>query len=178
MNAEVKAENNPSKYEPTDGVDEQILSFVLGGEEYGVDILRVQEIKDWEKTTSIPNSPDYVMGVINLRGAVVPVIDLRVRFGLSNITYDDSTVVIILRSNDEKTGAQKIIGIVVDGVSDVHTLDSNTIQSAPDINGSIHSDYVKGLATVSEKMVIVLNVDQLITQGILNAIKKSLRIEE
>lgn len=173
-----EAENNSSQYEPSDGNDEQILSFVLGGEEYGVDILRVQEIKDWEKTTSIPNSPDYVMGVINLRGAVVPVIDLRVRFGLPKVTYDDSTVVIILRSNDENTGTQKIIGIVVDGVSDVHTLDNNMIQSAPDINGSIHSDYVKGLATVAEKMVIVLNVDQLITQGVLAAIKKNLRIEE
>jgi len=103
--------------------DNQILSFLLGDEQYGVDILRVQEIKGWERTTEIPNSPDYVMGVINLRGAVVPVIDLRVRFGLDKITYDESTVVIILRAADEQTGIQKIIGIVVDGVSDVHTID-------------------------------------------------------
>ncbi|MDX1795222.1 MAG: chemotaxis protein CheW [Hydrogenovibrio sp.] len=173
-----EVETIPEQLDLKKGSDDQILSFILGNEEYGVDILRVQEIKDWEKTTSIPNSPDYVMGVINLRGAVVPVVDLRVRFGLPEVTYDDSTVVIILRSNDERTGTQKIIGIVVDGVSDVHSLDTETLQSAPDINGPIHSDYVKGLATVSEKMVIVLHVDQLVTLGILDEIKKSLRIEE
>lgn len=177
MTAEAETEN-PNQFEPKEGSDDQILSFILGDEEYGVDILRVQEIKDWEKTTSIPNAPNYIKGVINLRGAVVPVVDLRIRFKLPNVTYDESTVVIILRSNDDKTGTQKIIGIVVDGVSDVHTLDTATMQSAPDINGSIHSDYVKGLATVGEKMVIVLNVDQLISQGILDAVKKSLRIDE
>ena len=156
--------------------DDQILSFILGGEEYGVDILRVQEIKGWEKTTQIPNSPDYVMGVINLRGSVVPVVDLRVRFGLDNITYDESTVVIILRAEDE-TGTQKIIGLVVDGVSDVHTLNKSELQPAPSMTGSIHSDYVNGLATVSDKMVIVLHVDQLINDGVLASVKKALNIE-
>lgn len=158
--------------------DNQILSFILGKEEYGVDILRVQEIKGWEKTTRIPNSPEYVMGVINLRGAVVPVVDLRVRFGLENITYDESTVVIILRSNDEKTHSQKIIGIVVDGVSDVYSVNLDDLQSAPEISGTIHTEYVKGLATVTDKMVIVLHVDQLVTTGILDEIKKTLKIEE
>lgn len=162
----------------SEGTEDQILSFVLGNEEYGVDILRVQEIKGWEKTTSIPNSPNYVMGVINLRGAVVPVVDLRVRFGLTDITYDDSTVVIILRAMDDTTHTQKIIGIVVDGVSDVHSIDLSALQLAPEINGTIHTDYVKGLATVAEKMVIVLHVDQLVSNGILDKIKKSLNIEE
>jgi len=158
--------------------DNQILSFLLGDEQYGVDILRVQEIKGWERTTEIPNSPDYVMGVINLRGAVVPVIDLRVRFGLDKITYDESTVVIILRATDEQTGIQKIIGIVVDGVSDVHTIDLNTLQISPEISGNIHTEYVRGLATFEDKMVIVLHIDQLVSNGILKEIKKSLIIDE
>ena len=156
--------------------ENQILSFILGNEEYGVDILRVQEIKGWEKTTSIPNSPDYVMGVINLRGAVVPVVDLRVRFGLSKVTYDESTVVIILRAHDS-LGSEKIIGIVVDGVSDVHTMTAD-IQAAPEVSGAIHTEYVNGLATVGERMVVVLQVDQLINSGIVHEIKKSLGLTE
>ncbi len=157
--------------------DNQILSFILGEEEYGVDILRVQEIKGWEKITSIPNSPDYVMGVINLRGAVAPIIDLRVRFGLKNISYDDSTVVVILRATDSSF-TEKIIGLVVDGVSDVHGISLDSLQSAPEIRGAIHTEYVNGLATIGEKMVIVLHADQLINVGILNEIKKSLESHE
>ncbi|MBD3754406.1 MAG: purine-binding chemotaxis protein CheW [Gammaproteobacteria bacterium] len=158
------------------GHDDQVLSFILGREEYGVDILTVQEIKGWEKTTAIPNTPNYVMGVINLRGAVVPIIDLRVRFGLENITYNESTVVIILRAEDV-SGSQKIIGLVVDGVSDVYTLNKSEIQSSPDMQGTIHTDYVNGLATVGEKMIVVLNVNQLINEGILARIRKSLNRE-
>ncbi|MDG6777660.1 chemotaxis protein CheW [Thiomicrorhabdus sp. zzn3] len=156
--------------------DDQVLSFILGREEYGVDILTVQEIKGWEKTTAIPNTPEYVMGVINLRGAVVPIIDLRVRFGLDNITYNESTVVIILRAEDE-SGSQKIIGLVVDGVSDVYSINATEIQGSPDMNGTIHTDYVNGLATVGDKMLVVLNVNQLINEGILASIKKSLNAE-
>lgn len=156
--------------------DDQVLSFILGQEEYGVDILTVQEIKGWEKTTSIPNTPEYVMGAINLRGAVVPIIDLRVRFGLKEITYNDSTVVIILRAVDHN-GSQKIIGLVVDGVSDVYSLNPKEIQSSPDMSGTIHTEYVNGLATVADKMIVVLNVNQLINDGILASIKKSLNTE-
>ena len=156
--------------------DDQVLSFVLGDEEYGVDILTVQEIKGWEKTTNIPNTPNYVMGVINLRGAVVPIIDLRVRFGLDSVTYNESTVVIILRSQDAN-GNHKIIGLVVDGVSDVHSLSSNSLQNSPDMSGSIHTEYINGLATMADKMVVVLNVNQLINDGILASIQNSLNKE-
>lgn len=162
--------------EQNEAADDQILSFVLGGEEYGVDILRVQEIKGWESTTVIPNSPDYVMGVINLRGSVVPIVDLRVRFGLENVTYNESTVVIIVRAEDDG-GSQKIIGLVVDGVSDVYSLNKAELQPAPNMAGTINTDYVNGLATVTDKMVIVLHVDQLINDGILASIKKALNIE-
>lgn len=153
--------------------DDQVLSFVLGNEEYGVDILRVQEIKGWEKTTAIPNSPNFVMGVINLRGAVVPIIDLRVRFGLNDISYNESTVVIIVRAEDHN-GSQKIIGLVVDGVSDVYAFDRAGLQSTPEMSGTVHTDYVNGLATVGDKMVIILHVDHLINDGILAAIKKTI----
>jgi purine-binding chemotaxis protein CheW len=156
--------------------EDQILSFVLGEEEYGVDILRVQEIKGWEHTTAIPNSPDYVMGVINLRGSVVPIVDLRVRFSLEDVSYNESTVVIILRAQDED-GSQKIIGLVVDGVSDVYSINNSDLQPAPSMAGTINTDYVTGLATVADKMVIVLHVDQLINDGILTSIKKALNIE-
>lgn len=159
-----------------DSADDQVLSFILGDEEYGVDILRVQEIKGWEKTTAIPNTPAFVMGVINLRGSVVPIVDLRVRFGLKDITYNDSTVVIIVRSEDA-SGSQKIIGLVVDGVSDVYALNKSELQVAPEMSGTIHTEYVNGLATVADKMVIVLHVDQLINDGILSSIKKALNIE-
>lgn len=153
--------------------EDQILSFVLGNEEFGVDILTVQEIKGWEKTTKIPNTPSYVMGVINLRGAVVPIIDLRVRFGLQSVTYNESTVVIILRSEDA-SGNKKIIGLVVDGVSDVHAISANNLQPPPDMSGTIHTEYVNGLATMDDKMVVVLNVNQLINDGILASIQNSL----
>lgn len=154
--------------------EEQILSFVLGKEEYGVDILRVQEIKGWEKTTAIPNTPDYVMGVINLRGAVVPIIDLRIRFKLENITYNDSTVVIILRSEDS-TGSDKIIGLVVDGVSDVYSVNFKELQTAPSMSGTINTEYVNGLATFADKMVVILHTDQLINDGILASIQEYIK---
>jgi len=162
--------------EQNESVEDQVLSFVLGEEEYGVDILRVQEIKGWEKTTAIPNSPAYVMGVINLRGSVVPIVDLRVRFGLNEVTYNDSTVVIIVRSEDQ-AGSQKIIGLVVDGVSDVYALNKSELQVAPEMSGTINSDYVNGLSAVSDKMVLVLRLDQLINDGILASLKKALIIE-
>ncbi|VAW49032.1 Positive regulator of CheA protein activity (CheW) [hydrothermal vent metagenome] len=155
--------------------NDQVLSFILGQEEYGVDILRVQEIKGWEKTTPIPNTPSYVMGVINLRGAVVPIIDLRIRFGLDEMTYDDTTVVIIVRSEDS-AGIQKIIGLVVDGVSDVYAINKKELQTPPDMSGRVQSDYIQGLATIKEKLIIILHVDPLINDGILASIKKTLNI--
>ncbi len=155
---------------------DQVLSFILGHEEYGVDILRVQEIKGWEKITPIPNTPKYVMGVINLRGAVVPIIDLRVRFGLENVTYNETTVVIIVRSENSE-GVQKIIGLVVDGVSDVYTINQKALQPAPDMSGAVHAEYVQGLATINDQLVIILHVDPLINDGILASIKKALNID-
>ncbi len=154
----------------------QHLTFVLGGEEYGFDILRVQEIKGWEVPTIIPNTPDYVKGVINLRGAIVPVIDLRVRFQLEDVRYDEMTVVIVLNAHssegneedEQQNTSSKVVGVVVDGVSDVCNVELDNIRPAPDFRGVISSDFVTGLTTENEKMIVLLDIDHLINNGIMS----------
>jgi len=138
---------------------DQYLTFLLAGEEYGVDILRVQEIKGWDNVTPIPNTPSYVKGVINLRGTIIPIIDLRQRFGIPGIAYGPMTVVIVLKViGDER---ERTMGIVVDGVSDVYNVAAGDMKPAPDF-GAVDIGYVNGLATVDNKMVIVLNIDALL----------------
>lgn len=138
----------------------QYLTFMLAGEEYGVEILKVQEIKGWDTATPIPNTPDHVLGVLNLRGAIVPIIDLRKRFGLESTAYGPTTVVIVVKMLHE--AQERTVGLVVDAVADVYRLESNEIQPAPDMGGTINTEFVRGLATVEEKMVILLEVDCLI----------------
>lgn len=139
---------------------DQYLTFILADEEYGVDILRVQEIKGWDKVTPIPNTPDYVQGVINLRGTIVPVVDLRQRFGMPRLEYGPTTVVIVLKVLGE--GRDRTMGIIVDAVSDVYDVDPGEMKPAPDLGVSTGADWVQGLATVGEKMVIVLDIDQML----------------
>lgn len=146
-------------------VGEQFLTFMLNGEEYGVDILRVQEIKGWETATEIPNTPPYVLGVINLRGAIMPVIDLRLRFGFPSVEYTASTVVIVLRVRND-AGVERTMGFVVDAVSDVYNIPAGDLQPPPDFGGTIRTDYVKGLAMVEGKMVILLDVDYLVASDV------------
>ncbi len=151
--------------EATSGQDvavgtEQYLTFIMADEEYGVDILRVQEIKGWDTATPLPNTPTYVKGVINLRGTIVPIIDLRQRFGLDTVPYGPTTVVIVLKVLGEI--GQRIVGIVVDAVSEVYNVSTDDLKTAPDFGSSVTTDVVKGLATVEEKMIIVLDVDQLL----------------
>lgn len=153
--------------QPGEG-EAQYLTFLMDGEEYGVDILRVQEIRGWDSVTAIPNSPDYLKGVINLRGSVVPIVDLRLRFGLEPVPYGPTTVVVVLRVEGEN--GQRIMGIVVDAVSDVYNLSDETLQPPPDFGSVIDTTFLKGLATVTEKMVIVLDIDQLLNQGVLQVI--------
>ena len=138
----------------------QYLTFMMAGEEYGVEILKVQEIKGWDSVTPIPNTPEHVLGVINLRGAVVPIIDLRLRFGLPAMDYGPTTVVIVVKMLNRDHSCT--IGLVVDAVADVYRLEDSEIQPPPDIGGAVHTDFVRGLATVDEKMVILLEVDQII----------------
>jgi purine-binding chemotaxis protein CheW len=139
---------------------EQYLTFVLAGEEYGVDILRVQEIKGWDRTTHIVNAPDYVLGVINLRGVVMPILDLRRRFGLETVGFGPTTVVIVLRASGSLN--ERTVGIVVDAVSEVRNVGQNDIKPPPEVCGDIDSIFVKSLAIVDKKMLILLDVDRLI----------------
>lgn len=137
----------------------QYLTFVIAGEEYGVDILRVQEIRGWSAVTPIPNTPPYVQGVLNLRGTVVPIIDLRLRLGMEKIAYGATTVIVVV--NTVYGGQARVAGLVVDGVSDVCNVSDEDARPAPDFGGSIDVGFMRGMATVREKMVILLDVDRL-----------------
>ncbi|MBT1445189.1 chemotaxis protein CheW [Shewanella sp. JM162201] len=144
---------------------QQFLSFIMANEEYGVDILSVQEIRGWEPTTVLPNAPDYVKGVINLRGTIVPIIDLRQKFGIKSLEYGTTTVVIVVKVTMED--AQKIIGIVVDAVSDVFSIEEDEIRRAPDFGHETDLRFIKGLANVQDKMVILLEINRLLGSAIL-----------
>jgi purine-binding chemotaxis protein CheW len=133
----------------------QQLTFGLAGEEYGVDILSVREIRGWSRVTRIPQTPEHLLGVLNLRGAIVPIMDLRLRFGLERESYGDSTVVIIVAV------AERLFGIVVDAVSDVVDIDPDAIKPVPDMGAVVDTRYLKGLATHVERMVMLLDVDKL-----------------
>jgi len=139
----------------------QFLSFTLGDEEYGVDILRVQEIRSWEPVSRIPNVPSYEKGVVNLRGAIVPIVDLRERFGLGHVEYTPLTVVVVLQTQTE-AGQTRIMGVVVDSVSDVVDVDKKTIQDAPNFGTKVSTEFIDGLASVNERMVMLLDVEKLL----------------
>jgi purine-binding chemotaxis protein CheW len=133
----------------------QQLTFTLADEEYGVDILVVREIRGWSRVTRIPQTPDYVLGVLNLRGAIVPVIDLRLRFGLVREVYGETTVIIIVAVAD------RLFGIVVDAVSDVADIDASAIRPVPDMGTVVDTRYLHGLVTHAEQMLMLLNVEKL-----------------
>jgi len=152
-------------------ISDQYLTFMLAGEEYGVEILRVQEIKGWESATPIPNTPNYILGVINLRGAVVPIVDLRKRFDVADAPFGPTTVVIVVKVTNE--GRERTVGLVADAVSDVYRLDSQEVQSAPDFGSSVETEFVRGLATVDNKMVILLDIDQLVNFEALGAVAQA-----
>jgi len=143
--------------------DEQYLTFELAGEIYAIDILRVQEIKGWDKVTSVPNSPSYLQGVINLRGLIVPIIDLRKRFDMDIIAYTKTTVVIVMKVYGDTQ--DRTMGIIVDAVSDVHNFKKETIQAAPVMHGAISNEFIQGLAKVDQKMIIVINIDALLNSN-------------
>ena len=135
---------------------EEYLAFTLGREEYGIDILKVQEIRGYETVTRIANAPDFIKGVINLRGIIVPIVDLRIKFQLDRVEYNQYTVVIILNLKD------RVVGIVVDGVSDVLTLQSQQIKPAPEFSGSLDTEYIRGLGSIDERMLILVDIERLL----------------
>jgi len=134
----------------------EFLTFRLGGEEYAIEILKVQEIRGWEAPTAIANTPEFIKGVINLRGTIVPIVDLRLKFK-GEAKYDEFTVVIIL------SVARRVLGIVVDAVSDVITLAPAQIRPAPEFGGSLDTRFITGLGTVGERMLILTDIERLMT---------------
>ena len=139
-------------------IEQEFLTFKLGAEEFGLEILKVQEIRSYDAVTRIPNSPNFVKGVINLRGAIVPILDLRMKFNLDAIEYDEFTVVIVL------SFAGRTIGVIVDAVSDVIGLNASEIQPAPEFSAVFASEYLIGLATVDQRMIILVDIEKLLTQ--------------
>ena len=136
---------------------QEYLTFTLGREEYAIDILRVQEIRGYDQVTTIANSPAFIKGVINLRGAIVPIVDLRIKFNLADVGYDQFTVVIILNVG------RRIVGAVVDSVSDVIALGREEIKPPPEFGASFDTEYLLGLATVAERMLILVDIEKLMT---------------
>ena len=135
----------------------EFLTFTLGKEEYGVEILKVQEIRSYETPTTIANAPEFLKGVVNLRGVIVPIVDMRIKFGLGSAEYNQFTVVIILNV------ARRVVGMVVDGVSDVLTLTADQIRPAPEFGASLDTQYIIGLGTVDQRMLILMDIERLMT---------------
>jgi purine-binding chemotaxis protein CheW len=160
MTPTTAASNSSMPIAGSETLNAQYLTFTCAGEEYGVDILRVQEIRGWSAVTKLPETPRDVMGVLNLRGIIVPVYDLRTRFGLETKVIDASTVVIVLRLQGEV--GDRIVGICVDGVSDVQNVAADAIMATPEVGGRPDDqDCVSGLVTVAGKTVMLLNIDRL-----------------
>lgn len=159
-NSAQKAEATP----PSSERIEQFLTFQLAGQRYGVEILRVQEIKGWEKPTRLPHSPSHVQGVINLRGAVVPILDLRERFALGQAEYGRTTVVIVVKVATSR--GELTAGMVVDGVCEVCNLSGQDLRPPPEMAVAIETDLVRGLAMVEDRMLILLDVGRLVTSAL------------
>lgn len=138
----------------------QYLTFRLGNEEYGIDILRVQEIKGWSGATPMPQAPAHVLGVINLRGLVVPIVDLRRRFELPPAEFGPTTVVIVVRVMEND--AARVVGLVVDAVAEVYQLAASAVKPPPELGEAAREEFVRGLASVEDKMIILLDVDRLV----------------
>ncbi|HEX4870998.1 MAG TPA: chemotaxis protein CheW [Nevskiaceae bacterium] len=141
------------------GLPNEFLTFTLGAEEYGVDILKVQEIRGYDTVTRIPDAPDFIKGVINLRGTIVPVVDMRLKFQLGRADYNEFTVMIILNI------ARRVVGMVVDGVSDVLQLNPEQIRPAPEFGGAITTRFITGIGTLDNRMLILVDIERLMSSA-------------
>jgi purine-binding chemotaxis protein CheW len=151
---------------PSHGESLEYLAFTLGQEEYGVSIQKVQELRGYDAVTQIANAPEFIKGVVNLRGIIVPIIDMRIKFNLGTPTYDQFTVVVILHINS------RVVGMVVDSVSDVITLTPEQIKPAPEIGGAVDTNYLVGLGTVDERMLILVDIDRLMSSNEMGLIQQ------
>lgn len=149
----------------------EYLVFTLGKEEYGIDILKVQEIRGYDQVTSIANTPAFIKGVINLRGTIVPIVDLRIKFNIGQPTYDQFTVVIILNV------IGRVIGIVVDGVSDVISMSAEQVRPSPELGSALDTQYLKGLGTVDDRMIIITDIEKLLTSKEMELMDSSVSIQ-
>jgi purine-binding chemotaxis protein CheW len=138
---------------------QEFLAFKLGKEEYGIDILRVQEIRSFELPTRLANTPDFILGVVNLRGVIVPIVDMRIKFGLETVMYDGFTVVIVLNIG------KQVIGMVVDAVSDVTALTPEQLRPVPEFSGSIDSQNLLAIGSVGDRMLILLDIEKLMSHA-------------
>ncbi|ACO78622.1 Chemotaxis protein [Azotobacter vinelandii CA] len=145
----------------------EFLVFSLGSEEYAIDILKAQEIRSYENVTRIANTPDFIKGVTNLRGVIVPIVDLRIKFHLERVEYGGQTVVIVVNVEG------RVVGVVVDGVSDVISLSPEQIKPAPEFSLSLSSDYLSGLASIGERMLVLVDIDKLLTSEEMALVEKT-----
>lgn len=137
----------------------EYLTFILGDEQYGVDILRVKEIRGWEALREMHDVPAYVKGVLDFRGVIIPVVDLRIRFGIDKVEYLPTTVIIVLASEDDN-----MMGIVVDSVSDVLSVKNSDMKSAPSLGSHINTDYVLGMVSLESGMIMLVDSDRLVNK--------------
>ncbi len=142
---------------PQTDTTRQFLTFALGQEEYGVEILKIQEIKGYSGITPLPNAPEYLKGVLNLRGTIVPIMDLRKKFALPEVEYTRFTVIVVTQVQGQT------MGFIVDAVSDVLTLAGSDIQPTPDLHGQVDTSFLRGLATAGDRLVILLDIDKVLT---------------
>ncbi|WP_248324057.1 MULTISPECIES: chemotaxis protein CheW [unclassified Caballeronia] len=149
--------NSDQRHGAPEAGGQEFLIFNLGQEQYGIDILKVQELRGYDAVTRVANAPVFIKGVINLRGVIVPIADMRLKFELESATYDDQTVVVVLNV------AGRIVGIVVDGVSDVQTLTPDQIRPAPQFNSTLNTDYITGIGTIDDRMLILMDIEKLVT---------------
>lgn len=155
----VQESTNKADASDEGGYAQEYLTFTLGPEEYAIDILKVQEIRGYEPPTTIANAPTFIKGVINLRGIIVPIVDLRIKFGVGKAEYTPFTVVIILSIGG------RVVGIVVDGVSDVISLRSDQVRPTPEFAATVDTRYINGLGTIGTRMLIVVDIEKLMLSG-------------
>ena len=146
---------------------QEFLTFRLGGEEYGMDILKVQEIRGYDSVTRIANAPEFIKGVINLRGTIVPIVDMRIKFNVGEATYNQFTVVIVLNVGN------RVVGMVVDSVSDVIALTPEQIRPAPEFHASMNTEYLTGLGALEGRMLILVDIEQLMTSDEMALVEKT-----
>jgi purine-binding chemotaxis protein CheW len=137
----------------------EFLTFRLGGEEYGIDILKVQEIRSYEVPTRIANAPSFIKGVVNLRGVIVPIVDLRLKLGCETIDYNSFTVVIVLNVRG------RVVGAVVDSVSDVLELARDSIKAAPEMSSAVDTNFITGISSVGDRMLILMDIEALMASS-------------